>query len=140
MPAAIHLDARTYGRGAGVGRGEPVGDGGGVRRGGGVGRIDEVGRGLGVGEHLPEQGVGVGVGVGVAVGVGVNVGVGEAVAVAVGVGATPQTTSASTLATVVEPVYPPAAIRRLLPIAAPDGNDRPIFMLGELVQVLGAGL
>jgi hypothetical protein len=117
-----------------------VGDGGGVRRGGGVGRIDEVGCGLGVGAHLPEQGVGVGVGVGVAVGVGVNVGVGEAVAVAVGVGAMPQTTSVSTLAIVVEPSYPPAAISRLLPIAALDGNDRPIFKLGELVQVLVAGL
>lgn len=140
MPTAIHFGAKTYGRGGGVGRGEPVGDGGGVRRGGAVGRIDEVGRGLGVGAHLPEHGVGVGVGVGVAVGVGVNVGVGEAVAVAVGVGATPQTISVSTLAIVVEPSYPPAAINRLLPIAAPDGNDRPMFMLGELVQVFVEGL
>jgi len=116
MPATIHPDDRTYGRGAGVGCG------------------------LGVGAHLPEHGVGVGVGVGVAVGVGVNVGVGEAVAVAVGVGATPQITSVSTLAIVVEPSYPPAAISRLLPMAAPEANDRPIFRLGELVQVLVAGL
>ena len=123
-----------------MGRVEPVGDGGGVRRGGGVGRAGEVEPGLVVGAHLPEHGVGVGVGVGVAVGIGERVGVGEAVAVAVGVGATPQTTSASTLATVVEPLYPPAAINRLLPIAAPDGNDRPMFMLGELVQLSVAGL
>jgi hypothetical protein len=105
-----------------------------------------VGRGLGVGEHLPEHGVGVGVGVGdavgvgLAVGVGVLVGVGEAVAVAVGVGASPQTPSVSALATEVEPLYPPPAIIRLLPIAAPDGNDRPVFRLGELVQVLVTGL
>jgi hypothetical protein len=105
-----------------------------------VGRVDEVGRGLGVGEHLPEHGVGVGVGVGDAVGVGVLVGVGEAVAVAVGVGASPQTRSVSALAIEVKPSYPPAAIIRLLPIAAPDGNDRPVFRLGELLQVLVAGL
>jgi len=140
MRRTIPIDVTTYGRGAGVGRGEPVGDGGGVRRGGGVGRPDEAGCGLGVGEHLPEHGVGVGVGVGVAVGVGLAVGVGEAVAVAVGVGATPQTASVSALATVVEPSYPPAAISKLLPIAAPDGNDRATVMLGELVQVLAAGL
>ena len=136
MSTTIPFGPAAYGRGAGVGRGEP--GGGGVKRGGGVGRVDELGRGLGVGEHLPEHGVGVGVGV--AVGVGVLVGVGEAVAVAVGVGTSPQTSSVSALATDVVPVNPPAAMIRLLPIAAPDGNDRDVFRLGELVQVLVAGL
>jgi hypothetical protein len=78
------LCGRAYGRGAGVMLGEA--EGGGVKRGGGVGRPAEVGDGLGVGEHLPLQGVGVGVGVGVAVAVGVAVTVAVAVAVAVGVG------------------------------------------------------
>jgi len=61
-----------------------------------------------------------------------------AVAVAVGVGDTPppaQTFSVSALATVLEPLYPPAPIIRLLPIAEPVTNDRNSFMFGELVQV-----
>ena len=87
--------------------------------------------------------VGVGVRVAVAVAVGVNVGVavGVRVAVAVGVGvAPPQIPSVSALATVVEPLNPPAAMIRLLPIALPDTNDRTTFMFGEAVQVLLAGL
>jgi len=87
--------------------------------------------------------VGVGVRVAVAVAVGVNVGVavGVRVAVAVGVGvAPPQIPSVSALATVVEPLYPPAAMIRLLPIALPATNDRTTFMFGEAVHVLLAGL
>ena len=84
--------------------------------------------------------VGVAVGVGEAVGVGVEVGVGEAVGVGVGVGVNPQIRSVSVLATVVEPLYPPALISRLLPTTAPDGNDRPVFILGALVQPLVVGL
>ena len=85
--------------------------------------------------------VGVGVNVAVAVAVGVNVAVGEAVLVGVCVGVgDPQIPSVSALATVVEPLYPPAAISRLLPIAPPDVNDRTTFMFGELLQVLVAGL
>src|SRR6266404_1024337 len=101
-------------------------------RGGGV-----VGRGRGVGDGLTAVGVGVGVGVNVAVGVGVRVAVAVAVAVAVGVGvAPPQIPSVSALATVVEPLYPPAAMIGLFPIALPDTNDRGTFMFGEAVQVL----
>jgi hypothetical protein len=84
-------------------------------------------------------GVGVGVRVAVGVGVGVRVAVGETVGVGVGV-PPPQMPSVSALATVVEPLYPPAAIIRLLPIAPPDVKERTTFMFGELVQVLLAGL
>ena len=83
--------------------------------------------------------VGVDVAVAVGVGVGVRVAVGETVAVGVGV-APPQIPSVSALATVVEPLYPPAAMIRLFPIALPDTNDRGTFMFGEAVQVLLAGL
>jgi hypothetical protein len=89
--------------------------------------------------------VGVAVGVCVAVAVAVGVAVGEAVGVGVAVPvgqmtAAPQTPSVSALATVVEPLYPPAAMIRLLPIAPPDTKERTTFMFGELVQVLVAGL
>jgi hypothetical protein len=86
------------------------------------------------------HGVGVGVGVGVAVGVGLAIGVGEAVGVGVGVGVNPQIRSVSVFATVVEPSYPPALISRLLSTTAPEGKDRPVFMLGVLTQVLVVGL
>jgi len=86
-------------------------------------------------------GVGVNVAVAVGVAVGVRVAVGLAVAVAVGVGVGPtQMPSVSALATVVEPLYPPAAMSRLLPIALPDVNERTLFMFGEAVQELLAGL
>jgi hypothetical protein len=78
--------------------------------------------------------------VGVGVGVNVAVGVGDRVGVGVGVGTAAQTFSVSALATVVEASYPPAAIIRLLPMAAPDGNDRKLFMFGELAQASLAGL
>ena len=83
--------------------------------------------------------VAVAVAVAVGVAVGVRVAVGETVAVGVGV-APPQIPSVSALATVVEPLYPPAAMIRLLPIALPATNDRTTFMFGEAVQVLLAGL
>ena len=82
----------------------------------------------------------VAVAVAVAVGVGVRVAVAVAVGVAVGVAPPPQIPSVSALATVVAPLYPPAAMIRLLPIALPATNDRTTFMFGEAVQVLVAGL
>jgi hypothetical protein len=72
-------------------------------------------------------------------GVAVAVALGEAVGVGVGV-PPPQMPSVSALATVVVPLYPPAAMSRLLPIAPPDVKERTVFMFGELVQVLVAGL
>jgi hypothetical protein len=85
--------------------------------------------------------VAVGVALGVAVAVGVEVGVGLAVAVGVGVGegAPIQTVSFCTVATLSTPLYPPAAISRLSPIAPPDGNERTASRFGELVQVSVAG-
>jgi hypothetical protein len=85
-------------------------------------------------------GVGEAVGVGVAVGVSVAVGVGEAVAVGVGVGVNPQMRSVSVVATVVEPLKPPALTSRLLPTTAPETKDRDVFKLGALTQVLVVGL
>ena len=79
----------------------------------------------------------IGVQVGVADGVPNTVGV--AVAVGVGLAQPPPILSVSVLATVVEPLKPPAAMIRLFPIAAPDTNERTTFMFGELVHVLLAG-
>jgi hypothetical protein len=114
-------------------------------RGGGVGRDLGVGLSLGVGVALGVA-VGVDVGVGVAVGVveGVAVAVGVVVAVGVGVGVGvgepwPQTSSVSALSTVVEPLYPPAAIIRPSPIVPPEGNVRTVVMFGEVVQVSVTG-
>jgi hypothetical protein len=134
---------------------------GSVGRGRGVGVcLEAVGVGVAVGVWVAVAvavGVAVGVWVAVAVAVGVAVGVCVAVAVAVGVAVgvcvavglavavgvgvpPPQIPSVSALATVVEPLNPPAAIIRLLPIAPPDGNDRTTFMFAELFHVLVAGL
>ena len=62
---------------------------------------------------------------------GVTVGVGEDVPI--------HTISFCTVATLRTPLYPPAAINRLSPIAPLDGNDRATTMLGEVVQVSVAG-
>ena len=69
-------------------------------------------------------------------GVAVTTGVGVGVVVGVGVGVAPaQTISVSALATVLDPLKPPAAIIRLLVIAPPVENDRTSFMFGEAVHV-----
>lgn len=83
-----------------------------------------------VGGQFP-PGVGVGVGV---PGGGVTVGVGD------GGGGPPQTFSVSAVAVVATPSYPPEAIIRSVPIAAPDENDRKPFKSGESVQESVAGL
>jgi hypothetical protein len=75
--------------------------------------------------------VGRGLGVAVDLGVGVTVGVGEGVPI--------QTVSIWTVATLSKPLYPPAAMSRLSPIAPPAGNERAAIRLGELVQVSVAG-
>ena len=75
--------------------------------------------------------MGRGLGVAVGLGVGVTVGVGE--------GAPIQTVSFCTVATLSKPLYPPAAMSRLSPIAPPHGNARTASRLGELVQVSLAG-
>jgi hypothetical protein len=81
-----------------------------------------------VGGHCPGVGVGLGV-----PGVPDGVGVGD------GGGGPPQTFSVSAVAVVATPSYPPEAIIRSLPIAAPDENDRKPFRSGESVQVSVAG-
>ena len=75
-----------------------------------------------------------GVGVGDGVPGGVIVGVGD------GGGGPPQTFSVSTVAVVATPSYPPEAIIRSVPIAAPVENDRKPFKSGESVQESVAGL
>ena len=98
-----------------------------------------VGESLGVGDGVGDSvGVGVGlegtVGVGLAVAVGVKVAVGVGVGVAVGVGLV-QRYSSSAVAIVVAPSYPPVAIIRPSPIVPPEGNERAVFMLTELVHM-----
>jgi hypothetical protein len=80
-----------------------------------------------VGGQLPGVGVGDGVPGGVIVGVGV------------GGGGPPQTFSVSAVAVVATPSYPPEAIIRSVPIAAPDENARKPFKSGESVQESVAG-
>src|SRR5439155_14133691 len=61
--------------------------------------------------------------------------------VGVGVGPGMHASSVSALASVNEPSKPPAAIiLLLLPMNAPDVNDRTVFMFAEVVQPSVAGL
>jgi hypothetical protein len=101
-----------------------------------------VGIGLGVGVGVMvgvAEEAGVAVGVDVTVGVGVVVGVTVGVAVGVREGVSTQTISFCTVATLTEPLNPPAAMSRLSPIAPAAGNERATSMLGELVHVSLAG-